>query len=490
MNPKNITVLYLDFQTVGDEIKEIIKNEHLGELIFKKQKLFAYHKGIYESLGFNHFIHLNNNQQLKDLVHRMKSSDGGMFVVHHSSVAVIDQEKFGLFIEKMVLLNQSICLSDFSETKPLFFDSSIGLKSFFEAITDFGKPFEEVFSEYSSDIECLRKETFYTHIKDLGSLIQFLHSNFEARHFNQIEKDELTITKKSNKIDKIKAEFEYYHHVPNELKSFFLPTFDFRTSDNQASYKLEKLNVPDMAMLWVHGAVKPHEFKTFLKRVFLFLKRRPLRNVNTDFFQNESISNELYLNKLKTRVEEFSKMPEFSKINHLLKNHSELGGIEECVENYEKKLKDLIQEKKYKPRNAFSHGDLCFSNMLYDKRTQLLKLIDPRGAKDPDDLYMDMYYDLAKLSHSVLGNYDFINSGLFEFKTNTQLAFDLEIQTAENLDSLKEIFIEELKNEGFDLKLVRIFEASLFLSMLPLHIDNPKKVLAFALNAQLILKTL
>ncbi|MBC7389181.1 MAG: hypothetical protein H7329_08235, partial [Opitutaceae bacterium] len=36
---------------------------------------------------------------------------------------------------------------------------------------------------------------------------------------------------------------------------------------------------------------------------------------------------------------------------------------------------------------------------------------------------------------------------------------------------------------GYNYELVRIFEASLFLSMLPLHIDNPKKVLAFILNA-------
>ena len=36
--------------------------------------------------------------------------------------------------------------------------------------------------------------------------------------------------------------------------------------------------------------------------------------------------------------------------------------------------------------------------------------------------------------------------------------------------------------------MVRIYEASLFISMLPLHIDNPYKVYGFILNAIRILQ--
>ena len=35
---------------------------------------------------------------------------------------------------------------------------------------------------------------------------------------------------------------------------------------------------------------------------------------------------------------------------------------------------------------------------------------------------------------------------------------------------------------------VRIYEVSLFLSMLPLHMDNPYKVLGFILNARKIME--
>ena len=53
---------------------------------------------------------------------------------------------------------------------------------------------------------------------------------------------------------------------------------------------------------------------------------------------------------------------------------------------------------------------------------------------------------------------------------------------AEN-DRFIKIFREYLEKNDLDYKLIRLYEASLFLSMLPLHIDRPKKVLGFILNA-------
>jgi streptomycin 6-kinase len=51
------------------------------------------------------------------------------------------------------------------------------------------------------------------------------------------------------------------------------------------------------------------------------------------------------------------------------------------------------------------HGDFCFSNILYDFRMGRIKTIDPRGIDLNNELtiYGDTRYDLAKLSHSILG---------------------------------------------------------------------------------------
>lgn len=89
----------------------------------------------------------------------------------------------------------------------------------------------------------------------------------------------------------------------------------------------------------------------------------------------------------------------------------------------------------------------------------------------------------------MLGNYDFINAGLFELRYDDHLALRLDLHVPE-IRELQVRFVARLEDTGFDVGLVRLYEASLFLSMLPLHIDVPKKVLAFALRARDILHSL
>jgi hypothetical protein len=135
---------------------------------------------------------------------------------------------------------------------------------------------------------------------------------------------------------------------------------------------------------------------------------------------------------------------------------------------------------------AVGHGDPCFSNILYDQQRYLLKLIDPKGATTEADLWTHPLYDICKVSHSVLGDYDFINSGLYRvgFTDSNDLLLHLEHT---NHPALKQQFLRQLRKLGIDPRVVRLGEASLFLSMLPLHSDHPNKVMAFMLRARQIL---
>ena len=110
-----------------------------------------------------------------------------------------------------------------------------------------------------------------------------------------------------------------------------------------------------------------------------------------------------------------------------------------------------------------------------------MKLIDPKGAQTEEELYTNPYYDLAKLSHSVCGGYDYFNSDLFEIAVDEELHLKLRID-CDNA-CYHAIFREYLARYDFDYRLIRLYEASLFLSMLPLHMDREKKVLGFLLNA-------
>ena len=150
-------------------------------------------------------------------------------------------------------------------------------------------------------------------------------------------------------------------------------------------------------------------------------------------------------------------------------------------------LKEIIEKRAQYPMEfVIGHGDPCFANAMYNKSTQTLKFIDPKGALTEEQLWTNPYYDIAKLSHSVCGRYDFFNNALFDIKIDSDFRYSLEIP----FDNSKyvEIFKRKVVENGFDYLSVRIYEASLFLSMLPLHIDNPHKVFGFILNARNILE--
>ena len=140
---------------------------------------------------------------------------------------------------------------------------------------------------------------------------------------------------------------------------------------------------------------------------------------------------------------------------------------------------------------AFSHGDPCLSNILFDGRIGLFRLIDPRGASARADAMMHPLYDLAKFSHSVLGGYDFVNNDLFGIEVGPDLGLELQFHRGgPPRNWVQAAFRDRVAREGWDMRDIRAVEASLFLSMLPLHLDHERKPLGFCLIVRRILKEL
>lgn len=131
------------------------------------------------------------------------------------------------------------------------------------------------------------------------------------------------------------------------------------------------------------------------------------------------------------------------------------------------------------------HGDLCFSNILYDFRSQSIRVIDPRGcaADGSLTLYGDPRYDLAKLAHSVVGLYDFIVAGHYEFDREGQ-AFGLRLPAPSRMAMLQDEFMAEVTSRyGVQRRTLMAMQVHLFLSMIPLHGEDPQRQLAFLANA-------
>ncbi len=131
------------------------------------------------------------------------------------------------------------------------------------------------------------------------------------------------------------------------------------------------------------------------------------------------------------------------------------------------------------------HGDFCFSNILYDFRSQAIKVVDPRGldADGRPTLFGDPHYDVAKWAHSVIGRYDFIIAGYYQLQRDGQaLHFELPSTPAHN--QIEAMFIA-LCAERYGLSEVQLLamQVQLFLAMLPLHGDDLERQMALLANA-------
>ena len=131
------------------------------------------------------------------------------------------------------------------------------------------------------------------------------------------------------------------------------------------------------------------------------------------------------------------------------------------------------------------HGDLCFSNILYDTRSDRIKVIDPRGidAEGNFSCLGDLRYDLAKINHSVIGLYDHIVSGAYDLTESNDLNFEFEIFIDERITKIQKIYLENMKLSHLTPLNLMPETILLFLSMLPLHKDSPDRQNAFIANS-------
>jgi hypothetical protein len=127
-------------------------------------------------------------------------------------------------------------------------------------------------------------------------------------------------------------------------------------------------------------------------------------------------------------------------------------------------------------RQGIIHGDMCFSNILYDLRSGICKFIDPRGSFGQSGIYGDQKYDVAKLYHSVHGLYDFIVNDLFTVRVEGR-EVTLTVHRRQEHERVREVF-ESVFFPDFDRRHVKMITALLFLSMPALHYDAPRRQLA------------
>ena len=192
-------------------------------------------------------------------------------------------------------------------------------------------------------------------------------------------------------------------------------------------------------------------------------------------------SNKLYAEKTLSRLSNYSKNNNFDLDEKLIFNGINLPSLNEIILDINKPLMNSRSEF-----ISVIHGDFCFSNILFNFRTQSIKVIDPRGLDYNGNLtiYGDIRYDIAKLSHSVIGLYDYIVSGCYELNEISKYNVNFRVNINDQIIGIQNHF----KSLNFIGKTLDELNTSpilihLFLSMLPLHNDYPDRQKAFLANA-------
>ena len=473
-----IIVIYDNNVNKNEYISDIIGDKGFGDIVVKKQKIENQIKNIISS--FFKDITWQRIDSLADYIKFMnnfKDYGDDIRVFHFfSNYFIKDKEKVFLSFEKFFYIDKGYKIFFENKISGLIFPNLTSYLPYYKNILS-GQTIEEA-SDYiknSFEIEG------YSDLSNINNFIGCLTNNVDLRFFNSLSEDDYTITKTSTDKLKIKKEYNFYYFLPDDMKYWFVMPFNYFENDQMAGYTMERLYMTDLAIKYVHRSINKEEFNSLMNKYFYFFKMRHSRPCSEEKYKAKAV--ELYKTKVNERTDKLKQCPQFKTVERLIESGNiTIDGLKERYFY----LKQTIEEKNNYPNvEVIGHGDPGFANALYNKSTQTLKFIDPKGALDESELWTNPYYDIAKLSHCIIGKYDFFNNGLFEIKINENLSYELDIPF--NNKEFTEIFKSKLIENGFDYLTVRIYEASLFLSMLPLHIDNPYKVFGFILNLKNIL---
>jgi hypothetical protein len=484
----SVLVVYDDSLTVPPEVAAVTGVQRFGDMLRRRERLSTTVRSLSEQAGLGGMLHARSAVDLAGVGDSARRYPEDMlYLLLPSNLApTAERDDAVLFLKKLRYLTEPVGIARGEDATGAYLVDREGLLAYIaESEIALGDP-QRHLRELGSRLPPVEDALGLADLRELGATLEFLSGSFSARHFNQVAHDRYTVVKHSHDRDKIRREHAFFGFLPEAMQPYFLQPFDYREDASGASYRTRRLFVPDLAVQWVHGALTAAQFEQLLGHLFHFLDLRPRRDVGRDAVRE--VATALYVGKVRERLDQLAALPAGRRADAALRAGGVDGGVEALVEAYERAYEQRARRRRDREL-AVSHGDLCFSNVLYSPSTQTFQLIDPRGADSEDETYSDPYYDVAKLSHSVLGGYDFIVAGLFDLVHRDDLALALRID-APPAEPLRRQFARTVERHGFDLGLVRLCEASLFLSMLPLHADAPKRLVAFALRARDILAEL
>jgi len=371
---------------------------------------------------------------------------------------LVDDEKYHALVGCYFINNQNLLrnvLSDFSDNEKLEISSII----------------KKILEKEGFQLEFAKKWHDVGHLENYYSTKQFV---LKTRYFNKLQFDQLgeNVIKTSTNKEKLVDEIRWYDEIPEDVLDLVPKKIDSSTQE-KPFIKLEYVKHPTLSELWLYSEFPADFWKKIIDELFRIIQRFKKHNLNVTKQEYYSMYFEKTFNRIDQAITKNTLFKEIFDQDFIFINNKKLKNLNLMKDEIKEKIDGLFNEND----NCLIHGDLYFANILYNSEKNMFKLIDPRGMWG-NTIGGDIKYDIAKIRHSVVGCFDTITNGLYSVKYEEKNRIKFNVFKPKNY----EIICNELDThieKKWNLNEIKMIEGLLFISMLPLHVDNVERQLAF-----------
>jgi dTDP-glucose pyrophosphorylase len=333
---------------------------------------------------------------------------------------------------------------------------------------------------------CLHADTWI----DLGhrrGIVKARGELYNLRGFNSISADTLrgSIAKSSADVQKISDEHAWFTNVPDEIKALCPRIYGFQVRRDAASGReygtllMEMYGYPALSELFILGNFGMEEWKLIIGKLFdihrLFTGHRAGGGMAEDF-------RELYIGKTFRRIRRMLEQDPYWEALYARGRITVNGREYDNIRVLEPRLRAGLEKIAGNVGATVIHGDFHFANILFDVNNFICRLVDPRGRLKERTIYGDPRYDVAKLRHTAVGEYNFAAHGLFSLSEEGG-GFTVSVLGVPFQAALTRFFDDMTQRNGYSLDEIKLIEAALFVSMIPLHSDDMRRQKLFYVKA-------
>ena len=311
-------------------------------------------------------------------------------------------------------------------------------------------PENGAFVEWLRDQNVSFDPLYLENITEVGTISSFEKKTVikNCRPFNDVQMNAETVTKKA--VDEqgksiAVLEKQWYREISQTGYKFIPKIY---------SYDPLIMNRINGKNIWEYDCLTITEKKNILNQIINGLTE--LHNLLPKKKSSHEDLEKVYIQKTFDRLDKIRKLVPFADKEFIKINQRYYKNI-----FFDRVALEKAIRKFYPSEFSLIHGDCTFSNILYDRLSQKVYFIDPRGYFGDTHLYGDIDYDWAKVYYSLVGNYDQFNRKKFALDIRNN-EIELAIKS-NNWSDIEDFFFESIGESNKEK--IKILHAIIWLSL-------------------------